>query len=135
MKTKSFQPKQTKRNRNLSFAGLGAGLAITTLSDTANAAVQGSTATQNIAASGTSVSGQNLIIPIDIDGDGNTEFNLTGWIASNTSEVYVRVEPVEAGASVVGGVSFPILADKLAGSTSSPPTIAPPSGFSSRRKV
>lgn len=108
----SFHPKQKTRNGGLSLAGLGASLAITAFPDDASAAVQGSTASQNIAASGTSDLGQQLTIPIDIDGDGNTEFNLVGWLGANTSEVYVRLVPVEAGANVVGGGGY---ADKLAG--------------------
>ena len=111
----SFQPEKTKRKNGLSLAGLGAGLAITSLSQDASAAVQGSTDTQSIAASGTSASGQKLTIPIDIDGDGNTEFNLVGWIASNTSEVLVDVEAVEAGARVVGSGYY---ADQVAGNAS-----------------
>lgn len=118
MQINSFKPKRTKSNASLSLVGLGAGVAITAFSDNASAAVEGSTDTQTIAASGTSPSGQRLTIPVDIDGDGNTEFELVGWVGANTSEVYVRVEPVEAGASVVGSVNFPFLADKLAADTS-----------------
>ena len=118
MQINSFQPKRTTPNGGLSLAGMGVTLAISAFPDDANAAVQGSAEPQDIAASHTPGLVQTLTIPVDIDEDGSTEFNLVGYIDSGSSEVYVRLEPVEAGASVVGSQVFPFLADKLAGNAS-----------------
>jgi hypothetical protein len=110
MSANAFSFKSSSRKRSLSLNGLGTGLAVTAFSNSANAAVEGSSETENIAASGL---GQTRMISIDIDGDGNTEFDLVGYIASNSSVVYVKVIPVESGAEVVGSGSQ-YIADKLA---------------------
>ncbi len=83
------------------------------LAGSANAAVEGEVVTQNIAASAIVGTPQTKTISIDIDGDGNTEFDLVGYFDSGPREVYVRVVPVEAGAQVVGQPGLPVLADKL----------------------
>jgi hypothetical protein len=106
--------KSISRKRNLSLNGLSAGLAVAAFSNSANAAVEGSAETENIAASGLD---QTRTISIDIDGDGNTEFDLVGFINSNVSEVYVKVVPIESGAKVVGSGSQ-FYADKLAADAS-----------------
>lgn len=111
----SFQPKRTTRNGGLSLAGMGVTLAITAFPGDTKAAVQGSSEPQNIAASYTPGSAQTLTIPVDIDGDGNTEFNLVGYIDAGASEIYVRLQPVEAGASIVGTGGY---ADRLDGDAS-----------------
>jgi hypothetical protein len=108
----------TSRRRRLSLTGLGAGTALAAFPESADAAVGGSAIAETISATAQPGSTRTETIPIDIDGDGNPEFNLVGYIDAGPSFINVRVEPIEADARIVGSAAFPVTAERLAAETS-----------------